>query len=65
MFEYPTIRDLATFLAKPDSTDESAIAHPPAPLPVVFDEPNESLDEDLDVAVTRRLERLEALMRHG
>jgi NAD(P)-dependent dehydrogenase (short-subunit alcohol dehydrogenase family) len=64
VFDYPTIRNVAEFIAtgKPNGSGEDVGAHRPASPSAAIDE-HEDGDQDLDVAVTRRLEKLEALMR--
>jgi acyl carrier protein len=64
VFDYPTIRHLAEFIATgaPNGLGEGATTHPRASPSTAMDEHGDG-DEDLDVAVTRRLEKLEALMR--
>ncbi len=64
-FDYPTIRNLAEFIAdgKPKGSDELIARHPADPLLAASDELEDD-DEDLDIGGRpRRLERLEALMR--
>jgi len=64
VFDYPTIRNVAEFIAtgKPNGSEEEAGAHPPASPSAAIDE-YEDGDKDIDVAVTRRLDKLEELMR--
>jgi hypothetical protein len=67
VFDFPTIRNLAEFIAagETNGADEPVVWRPaspvtPSPIPLV-----EDTGEDLDLSVTRRLERLEELMRQG
>ena len=68
VFDYPTIRDLAAFIAaaKPNGSGEYVSARPiDPPSAVASDTRDEDVQEGPDIAVARRLEKLEALMRQG
>jgi acyl transferase domain-containing protein/acyl carrier protein len=67
VFNYPTIRNLAEFIAtgKPNGSGQFDDGRPGDPPPEAADRSEEDADEDLDIAVVRRLDRLEALMRQG
>jgi acyl transferase domain-containing protein/acyl carrier protein len=67
VFDYQTIRSLAELVAAGQTGGaENLVARgPPDPLPVAAEDDHEDTDEGLDSAVSRRLERLEALMRQG
>jgi acyl carrier protein len=64
VLNYPTVRDLAEFIAGGKLNGSSLIdAADPADSPPESANEIEAYVEDLDVAVVHRLERLEALMR--
>jgi acyl transferase domain-containing protein/acyl carrier protein len=67
VFDYPTIRSLAEFIAAGQSggADDFVAGRPPDPLPIAAEDDDEDINANLDGAVSRRLERLEALMRQG
>jgi acyl transferase domain-containing protein/acyl carrier protein len=66
LFDHPTIRDVAAFIAagKLNGAGEFDTDRPPV-RPPAAEQPGQDIDEDLEVAVSRRLQKLEALMRQG